>query len=107
MLGHVFQVNGEQRKRGQFKDTIDMLRIYIAKSIQREIDKIGCLFDDDIKTPIVNEPDKPTILPPAKEITKTQTSIYNARIKFFIKEERSLKSALAYFTTSRGVNAIL
>ena len=32
MLGHVFQVNGEQRKRGQFKESVDMLKVYASEN---------------------------------------------------------------------------
>ena len=35
MLGHVFQMNVEQRKRGQFKDTLDIMRIYTLKNMQK------------------------------------------------------------------------
>ena len=34
MLGHIFQVNGEQQKWGKFKDTLNMLRIYKSKNMQ-------------------------------------------------------------------------
>ena len=35
MMGYVFELNGEQQKRGQFKDTLDMMRIYTSKNMQK------------------------------------------------------------------------
>ena len=32
MLGHVFQVNEKQQKRGQFKETVNMLKVYASES---------------------------------------------------------------------------
>ena len=93
MLGYVFQVNGEQRKRGQFKNTLDMLRIYTSKNMQKEMDMISCLFDDNIIAPEVLEPDEPEVKSGKDELTKAQVSIFNERINFFIKEERILRSA--------------
>ena len=61
MLGHVFQVNGEQQKQGQFKDTLDMMRIYTSKNMQKEMDMLLCLFDDAITVPEVKDPNEPVI----------------------------------------------
>ena len=60
MLGHVFQVNGEQRKRGQFKDTLDMLRIYTLKNMQKEMSMLSC-FLVMTSPPEVEEPIEPEI----------------------------------------------
>ena len=49
MLGHVFQVNGEQRKRGQFKETVDMLKIYASENFKMDVRSMESLFGDDIK----------------------------------------------------------
>ena len=46
MLVHVFQVHGEQIKREQFRDTLDMLRIYTSKNFKKDISALSCLFCD-------------------------------------------------------------
>ena len=94
MMGRVFQVNGEQRKRGQFKDTLDMMKIYTSKNMPKKMDILSCIFNDDITEPEVKEPEEPVVKTGKGEITKGQLSIYNARINLYIKEERSFKSAI-------------
>ena len=37
MNGHVFQVHGQQSKRRQFQDTLDMLRVYASKCMKRTL----------------------------------------------------------------------
>ena len=59
MLGHVFQVNGEQRTRGQFKDTLDMLRIYASENFPKDVKKMESLFGTDITTPVIEEGKEP------------------------------------------------
>ena len=44
MNGHVFQVHGEQIKRGQFQDTLDMLRVYASKCMKKDINILNPLF---------------------------------------------------------------
>ena len=61
MLGHVFQVNGEQRKRGQFKDTLEILKIYASENFPKDIRKMESFFGDVIKKPEIMDPEEPTI----------------------------------------------
>ena len=52
MNGHVLQVHGEERKRGQFQDTLDMLRVYASKCMKKEINTINPLFTELLETVI-------------------------------------------------------
>ena len=61
MLGHVFQVNGEQRKRGQFKESVDMLKVYASENFKKDVRAMESLFGDEIKKPKIDEPVEPTI----------------------------------------------
>lgn len=70
MLGHVFQVNGEQRKQGQLKDTLDMLKIYASENFKKNVRNMESLFGDDIRKPEIQEPDKPTMKIGRKTLTK-------------------------------------
>lgn len=75
--------------------------------MQKEIEILLCLFDDNITAPEVKEPDEPVIKVGKSNLTKTQTSIDNARIVLFIKEERSLNSAIIALYNVMRVNAVL
>lgn len=59
MLGHVLQANGKQITRGQFKDLLDMLKIYASENFPMDEKNIESLFGSDIKTPVIKEPDEP------------------------------------------------
>ena len=52
MGGHVFQTHSEQRKRGQFQDTMDALKIYLST-----------IYKSDIKylNPLFNKPEQPDV----------------------------------------------
>ena len=50
MLGHVFQVNGKQRKRGQFKESVDMLNVYVSENFKKDVRAMESLFGDEIKS---------------------------------------------------------
>ena len=72
MHGHAFQVYGEQKKQGQFKDSINMMKIYASQEYEKEIGLIGCLFEDDIKEPQLDEPMDPTGKGSGGTLAKTQ-----------------------------------
>ena len=73
--GHVFQVNGEQRKKGQFRDMFDMLRVYTSKNCQKDMEGLVCLFGDSIKVPEVNDPVEAPPKPGTPSLTKIQEKI--------------------------------
>ena len=103
MLGHVFQVNGEHRTRGQFKDTLDMLRIYASENFPKDVKKMESLFGTDITTPVIEEPKEPEVKKGNTVLTKAQEKIYDAKIALYIKEEKSMNDALtALFNITWG-----
>lgn len=58
MNGHVFQVHAEQKKRGQFQDTLDMLKIYASTAFKKDITSLNILFSE-LKEPRIPEPEEP------------------------------------------------
>lgn len=94
VMRHVFQVNGKQSKRGQFKGILCMLRIYTSKNIQKDMDILLCLFEDEITITEVNEPDEYTPKSGKSELAKTKNRICNDRINLYSKAERSLKGGV-------------
>ena len=46
MNGHVFQVHGEKRRKEQFQDTLDMLRLYPSKCMKKDINTLNTLFTE-------------------------------------------------------------
>ena len=61
MLRHVFQVNGEQEKRGKFKETVNMLKVYVSENFRKDVSAMESLFGDEIKKPKIDEPDEPKV----------------------------------------------
>ena len=60
MDGCVFQVKGENRKKGQFRDTMEKLLVYSAEHHNKQSKTLAVLFNDLVKP----TSDKP------KELTK-------------------------------------
>ena len=60
MLGHVFQVRSEQRKKGQFQDTLDQLKVYASANYKKEIKHMRKLFIE-IQTPQIRKPKPPRV----------------------------------------------
>ena len=94
MLGHVFQVNGEQRKRGKFKEIVDMLKVYASENFKKDVRAMETLFGDEITKPEINEPNEPKVKTGEKTLTKSQEKIYDAKISAYVKEEKSLEDSL-------------
>ena len=119
MLGHVFQVSSEQRKRGQFQDTLDQLKIYASTNYKKEIKHMRRLFMD-IESPQIKKPKPPKVV--KKRTTRSSvttrgqrqttdtaattteddgsednldTAIYAEEVKTYVKEKRNLEAALA------------
>lgn len=108
MLGHVFQVNGEQRTRGQFKDTLDMLRIYASENFPKDVKKMEILFGTNITTPVIEEPKEPEVKKGNTVLTKAQEKIYDAKIALYIKEEKSMDDALtSLFNITWGQRSLM
>ena len=61
MNGVVFEIHAEQPPKGQFQDTLDVLKIYSSTMHKLDIDSLNVLFID------ITEP---TIVPPTEPIAK-------------------------------------
>jgi hypothetical protein len=100
MNGHVFQVHAEQTKRGQFQETLDMLKIYASTAYKKDITALNPLFSK-LTEPRVPEPEEPKEVIIKTEggkeicgITKFSETVYNERVKMYIKETKSLQSTV-------------
>jgi len=58
MDGHVFQVTGEQSKKGQFHETMDRMKVYTSTITNKDTSDLNILFTD-LKEPVPDRPDKP------------------------------------------------
>ena len=117
-LGHVFQVHSEQRKRGQFQDTLDQLKIYASTNYKKEIKHMRKLFTG-IQTPQISKPKPPKATrrrharvgvttrgqrQSTDAITMStedegpdeniEAAIYTKEVKTNVKERRNLEAAL-------------
>ena len=107
MNGHVFQVHGEQRKRGQFQDTLDILRVYASKCMKKDINTLNPLFTD-LKEPVIKIPVEPegsivedTNIVDNKTVTISKTVVfrfdekkYDVELTMYFKNRSSLENAL-------------
>ena len=57
MNGNVFQTHSEQRKRGQFQDTMDALKVYSSTIYKKDIRYLNPLFNR-LEQPDVPEPEQ-------------------------------------------------
>ena len=102
MNGHVFQVHSEQKRKGQFEETLRALELYASKIYKNDMVHLTALFKD-LVAPILNEP----IPPEGKRIVKTkdqqgndveekfltegQKLMYTERLKKFVNQEEQMK----------------
>ena len=103
MNGNVFQTHSEQKKRGQFQDTMDALKVYSSTVYKKDIRYLNPLFNR-LERPDVSEPEQNfTTTENTNEhgvitITQTpthfETAVYNERIKTWIKATDALDSTL-------------
>lgn len=103
MQGHVFQMHGEQRKRGQFADTLEQLQNYTSSHFKKDMKALNCLFTDLTK-PTISAPKQPKkgeeiIGADGKPTGKFKMSyfeqkLYDVRITMYVKEEKSLEDTL-------------
>jgi hypothetical protein len=100
LKGKVFQVHSEQRKRGQFQDTLSALKVYASTVYRKDINSLTCLFTE-LKVPSVEEPveaEKRDVKNEdgtySKRVTKFTQTVFNDWFKQWIKETNSLKATL-------------
>ena len=99
--GVVFEIHAEQPPKGQFQDTLDVLKMYSSTMHKLDIDSLNVLFIDltepTIVTPtetieqeIINVQGITTVIP----LSKFQETVYNEEIKLWIKDTKRLKASL-------------
>ena len=98
MNGHVFQTHVKQKKRGQFQDTLDALKVYASTTYHKDINHLTILFSE-LKTPEVAQPlelvkikRKDTDGKISTVITKFSEIVFQEQVKLWIKETSSLKA---------------
>ena len=87
MNGHVFQLQVEQRKKGQYQETMEQLHVYASNTYKKEIKHLKVLF---------TQLQKPNIVKPEqdKKSELYDETIYKEEVRQYIKDKRSLESTL-------------
>ena len=87
MNGHVFQLRVEQKKKGQFQETLEQLQVYASLAYKNEIKYLKVLFTQ-LQEPNIIKPE-----PPKGGNTQDDT-IYREEVRQYIKEKRNLDTTL-------------
>ncbi len=88
MNGKVFQLQTEQKRRGQFRDTLEQLHVYASTTYKKDIRHMRVLFTS-LDQPVVTKPEL------VEGATKGQEVEHIENYKQYIKEQKSLESSLA------------
>ena len=88
MNGHVFQLRVEQRKKGQFQETLEQLQVHASSAYKSEIKHLKILFTQ-LETPKIVKPE------PTKDGVKQDDVIYREEVRHYLKEKRNLDTTLA------------
>lgn len=103
MNGNVFQTHSEQRKRGQYQDTMNALKVYSSTIYKKDIKYLNPLFNR-LEQPDVPAPERSFIT--TEEIGKDgdiiiketptpfESAVYIKRIKTWIKATDTLDPTL-------------
>ena len=98
MNGNVFQTHAEQKKRGQFQDTMDALKVYSSTTFRKDINHLTKLFTE-LKKPEVPRPPDPVTIEQVDDtgkkkqvITQFSQTVFQEQVKMWIKDESSLRA---------------
>ena len=98
MNGNVFQTHAEQKKRGQFQDTMDALKVYSSTTFRKDINHLTKLFTE-LKKPEVPRPPDPVTTEQTDDTGKTKQvitqfsqTVFQEQVKMWIKDESSLRA---------------
>jgi Zinc knuckle len=91
MNGNVFECYDEQYNRRQYTKTVEALESYVKKNLTFSED-LSNLFAEDMKEPIITEPEDPT--KDSKVPTKLQDMVYVEQVKGYVKRLTALQSNL-------------
>ena len=87
MNSHVFQLQVEQKRKGQFQETLDQLQIYASNTHRKDIKALKILFTE-LEQPILVPPS------PVKNSTPVQDILFKEEVKQYTKDKKSLESTL-------------
>ena len=94
MSGQVFQLQVEQKQKGQFQETLDQLQVYASSSYKKDIKHLKVLF---------TKLETPTIVRPKidDKATPGEQTIFAELAKQYIKDVKSLETTLTFVMTYR------
>ena len=88
MNGQVFQLQAEQRKKGQFQETLDQLWIYSSSIYKKDIKHLKILFTQ-LEQPQLPKPEL------SSQPSTSDEAIFKEEIRQYIKDRKSLETTLA------------
>ena len=91
MNSQVFQLHTEQRKTGQFQDTMDQLLTYAATNYTKEIKYLKIIFTD-LEEPTIEAPQPPST---RRTLSSLEETILAEETKQYIKDKRNIDTAMA------------
>ena len=87
MNGNVFQLQVEQKRKGQYQETLDQLQVYAVNMYRKDIKVLKVLFTD------LKKPTK--LMPlPVKNPSTVEDILFKEEVKQYTKDKRSLESTL-------------
>ena len=86
--GQVFQLQAEQKKKGQFQETLDQLQVYSSSVHKKDIRHLKMLFTELVR-PIIAKPEM------QDTPTPSELAIFTEKARQNIKDVKSLDTALA------------
>ena len=87
MNGHVFQLQVEEKRRGQFQETLDQLYIYESSMYKKDIMQLKTLFTE-LKQPELVE------LEMGENSTPSQKTLSKEEVCQYVKDKKSLETTL-------------
>ena len=83
MNSQVFQIHTEQRKKGQFQDTMDQLLTYAATNYAKEIKHLKTIFTN-LEEPMIEVPQPPST---RRALSSLEETILAEETKQYIKDK--------------------
>ena len=87
MNSHVFQLQVEQKRKGQYQETLDQLQVYASAVHMRDTKALKILFTK-LEQPVITAPI------PIKNPTPVEDIIFKEEVRQYSKDKKSLESTL-------------
>ena len=84
---HVFQLQVEQKHKGQYQETLDQLQVYASAAHTRDIKALKVLFTK-LEQPVI------TVPIPTKNPTPVEDILFKEEVRQYSKDKKSLESML-------------